>query len=232
MANQPLILLIEDEPPMRRFLRAALGDLPYRLIEADTMRSGLAMAASHAPDVILLDLGLPDGDGLQATSRIREWSAIPIIVLSARGLERDKVAALDAGADDYLTKPFSVGELLARIRVALRHAASTGKVEPTVTVGPLDIDLAARIVRVRGAEVHLTPTEFKLLAALARYSGRVLTHRQLVKEVWGGHSSTATQALRVHMNQLRHKIEATPARPELLITEPGVGYRLREPESA
>ena len=229
MATEPLILLIEDESPMRRFLRAALGDLPYRLIEADTMRSGLAMAASHAPDVILLDLGLPDGDGIGATAAIREWSTIPIIVLSARGLERDKVAALDAGADDYLTKPFSVGELLARIRVALRHAASTGKPDPTVIVGPLQVDLAARLVTVNGGEVHLTPTEFKLVAALARYAGRVLTHRQLVKEIWGGHSTTATQALRVHMNQLRHKIEATPARPALLITEPGVGYRLKDP---
>ncbi len=229
MATEPLILLIEDEPPMRRFLRAALGDLPYRLIEADTMRSGLAMAASHAPDVILLDLGLPDGDGIDATATIREWSTTPIIVLSARGLERDKVAALDAGADDYLTKPFSVGELLARIRVALRHAASTGKPDPIVTVGPLQVDLAARIVSVDGGEIHLTPTEFKLVAALARYAGRVLTHRQLVKEVWGGHSTTATQALRVHMNQLRHKIEANPARPALLITEPGVGYRLKDP---
>jgi two-component system KDP operon response regulator KdpE len=229
VATEPLILLIEDEPPMRRFLRAALGDLPYRLIEADTMRGGLAMAASHAPDVILLDLGLPDGDGIDATAKIREWSTTPIIVLSARGLERDKVTALDAGADDYLTKPFSVGELLARIRVALRHAASTGKPDPTVTVGPLQVDLAARIVTVGGKEVHLTPTEFKLLAALARYAGRVLTHRQLVKEVWGGHSTTATQALRVHMNQLRYKIESTPARPALLITEPGVGYRLKDP---
>jgi two-component system KDP operon response regulator KdpE len=231
MATEPLILLIEDEPSMRRFLRAALGDLPYRLIEADTMRSGLALAASHAPDVILLDLGLPDGDGIDATARIREWSTTPVIVLSARGLDRDKVAALDAGADDYLTKPFSVGELLARIRVALRHAASTGKPDPTVTVGPLQVDLATRLVTVNGGEIHLTPTEFRVMAALARYAGRVLTHRQLVKEVWGGHSTTATQALRVHMNQLRHKIEANPARPALLITEPGVGYRLKDPGS-
>ncbi len=228
MATEPLILLIEDEAPMRRFLRAALGAHPYRLLEADTMRAGLALAAGHAPDVILLDLGLPDGDGLDATSRIREWSTTPIIVLSARGLEGDKVAALDAGADDYLTKPFSVGELLARIRVALRHATATGKPDPAVVVGPLRIDLTSRIVTVNGVEVHLTPTEYKLLAALARFSGRVLTHRQLVKEVWGGHTTTATQALRVHMNQIRHKIEANPARPLLITTEPGVGYRMKE----
>lgn len=228
MPTEPLILLIEDEAPMRRFLRAALGAHPYRLLEADTMRTGLALAASHAPDVILLDLGLPDGDGLDATGRIREWSTTPIIVLSARGLEGDKVAALDAGADDYLTKPFSVGELLARIRVALRHATATGKPDPAVVVGPLRIDLATRIVTVNGAEVHLTPTEYKLLATLARFAGRVLTHRQLVKEVWGGHTTTATQALRVHMNQIRHKIETNPARPLLITTEPGVGYRMKE----
>ena len=231
MAADPLILLIEDEAPMRRFLRAALGTHPYRLIEAETMRTGLAMAASHAPDVILLDLGLPDADGIDATARIREWSTIPIIVLSARGREGDKVAALDAGADDYLTKPFSVGELLARIRVALRHATATGKPDPAVVVGPLRIDLGSRIVTVNGAEVHLTPTEYKLLAALARFAGRVMTHRQLVKEVWGRHTITATQALRVHMNQIRHKIEADPARPTLITTEPGVGYRMKEPQS-
>ncbi len=231
MAAYPLILLVEDEAPMRRFLRAALDPHPYRLIEADTMRAGLGMAASHAPDVILLDLGLPDGDGIDATAQIRLWSTIPIIVLSARGLEGDKVAALDAGADDYLTKPFNVGELLARIRVALRHATATGKPDSAVAVGPLRIDLTSRVVAVNDDEVHLTPTEYKLLAVLARFAGRVLTHRQLVKEIWGGHSTTATQALRVHMNQLRHKIEANPSRPTLITTEPGVGYRMREPEN-
>jgi two-component system KDP operon response regulator KdpE len=229
MSSEPVILLIEDEPPMRRFLRAALATHPYRLIEAETMRTGLAMAASHQPDVILLDLGLPDGDGIDATAQLREWSTTPIIVLSARGMESDKVAALDAGADDYLTKPFSVGELLARIRVAMRHTASTGKPDPVVTIGPLEIDLGIRMVRVSGEEVHLTPIEYKLLAALAKYAGRVLTHRQLVKDVWGRHTVTATQALRVHMNQIRHKIEVSPARPAILITEPGVGYRLKEP---
>lgn len=224
----PLILLIEDEPPMRRFLRAAFGTLDFRLVEAGTMREGLAQAAGRNPDVILLDLGLPDGDGLEATRRIREWSATPIIVLSARGREQDKVAALDAGADDYLTKPFSVGELLARIRVALRHAAQPSQAAELIfTAGPLTVDLVRRQVHVSGAEVHLTPTEYKLLAALVRHAGMVMTHRQLLKEVWGAHLPEQTQALRVYMAQLRRKVEADPARPRLLTTEPGVGYRLR-----
>lgn len=230
MSVEPLILLIEDEPPMRRFLRAALDLHPYRLIEADSARQGLAMAASHAPDVILLDLGLPDGDGIEVTRQLRTWATTPVIVLSARGLEADKVAALDAGADDYLTKPFSVGELLARIRVALRHASSTDKPDSVIIVGALAIDLGARVVRLRGKEIHLTPTEYKLLATLARHLGKVLTHRQLINDVWGRYSPTATQALRVHMTQLRHKIEESAARPTMLITEPGVGYRLKEPD--
>jgi two-component system KDP operon response regulator KdpE len=228
MTAGPLVLLIEDEPPMRRFLKAAMDNQPYRLIEAETMRTGLAMAASHNPDLILLDLGLPDGDGVDATRRIREWTKTPIIVLSARGLEPDKIAALDAGADDYLTKPFSVGELLARMRVAIRHSAVGARPEPVIVTGDLRIDLASRLVWVRGAEVHLTPTEFKLLSVLARYLGRVVTHRQLLKEVWGSHSMTQTQALRVHMTQLRHKVEAEPAHPRLLVTEPGIGYRLKD----
>jgi two-component system KDP operon response regulator KdpE len=228
LADAPLILVIEDEPQMRRFLRNALGTHEYRLVEADTMREGLAQVAGRSPDVILLDLGLPDGDGLDATRQIREWSPTPIIVLSARGLERDKVAALDAGADDYLTKPFSVGELLARIRVALRHAATGGVAPAVFEARELRVDVARRVVTVQGAEVHLTPTEYRILAALVKHAGRVLMHRQLIGEVWGNHAAVQTQALRVYVNQLRHKIEREPARPRLLITEPGVGYRLRD----
>lgn len=228
MTEGPLVLLIEDDPAMRRFLRAALGTHAYVLVEAGTMREGLAQAAGRNPDLILLDLGLPDGDGLDATRQVREWSTAPIIVLSARGQERDKVAALDAGADDYLTKPFSVGELLARMRVALRHRARGGEVPPLFEAGALQVDLARRTVVVAGEEVHLTPTEYKLLAVLVKHAGKVLTHRQLLLEVWGSHNATQTQALRVYVTQLRHKIEQDPARPRLLITEPGVGYRLKD----
>ena len=227
MTEGPLVLLIEDEPAMRRFLRAALGTHDFRLVEAGTMREGLAQAAGRNPDVILLDLGLPDGDGLDATKQLREWTGTPIIVLSARGQEHDKVAALDAGADDYLTKPFSVGELLARSRVALRHRAG-GEAPAIFQAGALKVDLGRRTVTVGEADVHLTPTEYKLLAALVKHAGKVLTHRQLLLEVWGSHQATQTQALRVYVTQLRHKIEPDPARPRLLITEPGVGYRLKD----
>jgi two-component system KDP operon response regulator KdpE len=224
---RPVILLIEDEPQMRRFLRNALGASAYELIEVGTAREGLAHAAARQPDLILLDLGLPDGDGVDVTRQIREWSRLPIIVISARGQEADKVAALDAGADDYLTKPFGVDELLARIRVALRHAnAAGGAAEPVVVVGPLRVDLGARRVTIADREVRLTRTEYKLLATLARHAGKVLTHRQLLAEVWGTNAIAHTHYLRVYMAQLRHKIEADPARPELLRTEPGVGYRL------
>jgi two-component system KDP operon response regulator KdpE len=227
LPDAPLILVVEDEPPMQRFLHNALASHDYRLVEVGTMREALEQAAGRHPDVILLDLGLPDGDGLDATKQIREWSRTPIVVLSARGLESDKIAALDAGADDYLTKPFSVGELLARIRVALRH--SGGRPAPSVfEVGGLRVDLERRVVTVAGEEVHLTPTEYRILAVLAAHAGKVLTHRQLIAEVWGAHTTDQTPALRVHMNQLRHKIENEPARPRLLITEPGVGYRLRD----
>jgi two-component system, OmpR family, KDP operon response regulator KdpE len=225
-----VVLLIEDEPQMRRFLRAALGNESYRLVEAPTAREGLAQAAGRNPDVILLDLGLPDGDGIDLTRRIREWSGTPIIVISARGQERDKVAALDAGADDYLTKPFGVGELLARMRVALRHAgrAAGGPDEPVFTTGNLRVDLEHRRVFVGEGEVHLTPTEYKLLLALVHHAGKVLTHQHLLKEVWGAHTTDQTPSLRVHMAQLRHKLEGDPARPRYLLTEPGVGYRLKE----
>jgi two-component system KDP operon response regulator KdpE len=226
---KPVVLLIEDESQMRRFLRAALEPHGYDLIEAETARDGLGHAAAHNPDVVLLDLGLPDMDGLVVTRRIREWSRVPIIVLSARGQEGDKVAALDAGADDYVTKPFAVGELLARMRVALRHArqADGGPEEPVFEVGDLRVDLAERRVRMAGQDVHLTPTEYKLLAVLVRHAGRVLTHRQLLKEVWGVNAIQHTHYLRVYMTQLRHKLEGDPARPQYLQTELGVGYRLR-----
>ncbi|HQR17654.1 MAG TPA: response regulator [Gemmatimonadales bacterium] len=228
----PMVLLIEDEVPMRRFLRAALASESYRLIEAATARDGLAEAASRNPDLILLDLGLPDADGIEVTRRLREWNTRPIIVLSARGQERDKIDALDAGADDYLTKPFSVPELLARMRVALRHAArgSAAPEEPVFTTGALSIDRGRRVVTVRGEEVHLTPTEYRLLLALAQHAGRVLTHRQLLREVWGPGRIGQDHYLRVYMAQLRAKIEKDPARPEYLRTEPGVGYRMTEAE--
>jgi len=225
----PVVLVIEDEPPMRRFLVAALESHGYRPVEAGTAREGIAQASGRTPDVILLDLGLPDGDGIDVARRIREWSATPIIVISARGQEQDKIAALDAGADDYLTKPFGVGELLARLRVALRHAArpEDGKPEPVFTVGELRVDLEHRQVLVADQEVHLTPTEYKLLAALVRHAGRVRTHRQLLKDVWGPNAVEQTPYLRVYMTQLRHKLEKDAARPRYLTTETGVGYRLQ-----
>lgn len=212
---------------MRRFLSAAFGATEYDLIEAVTGREGLTQAAGRNPDVILLDLGLPDRDGLSVTREIRGWSDVPIIVISARGQESDKVAALDAGADDYLTKPFSVGELLARIRVALRHRQKRGAGDdPVFVVGGLKVDQAKRRVTVDDLEVKLTPTEYKVLQVLVRFAGRVLTHHQLLKEVWGSQSTEQVHNLRVHMAQLRRKIEADPARPRYLITETGVGYRL------
>jgi len=213
---------------MRRFLRAALGNQEYDLVEAPTAREGLAQAAGRNPELILLDLGLPDADGLDVTRQIREWSKAPIIVLSARGQERDKVAALDAGADDYVTKPFGVGELLARMRVALRHAQVTeAGGEPVFEGGGIKVDLSRRQVFRGTEEVHLTPLEYKLLATLVKHAGKVLTHRQLLKEVWGINAINQTHYLRVYMTQLRHKLEADPNQPRLLQTEPGVGYRLR-----
>jgi two-component system KDP operon response regulator KdpE len=227
---EPLILLIEDEPPVHKFLGASLPAHGFRLLGAETGKDGLARAADYNPDVILLDLGLPDIDGLEVTRRLREWSGVPIIVLSARGQEKDKIAALDAGADDYLTKPFSTGELLARIRVALRHSArlADNSPQPAFIVGDLRVDLAGRHVFVGDKEVHLTPIEYKLLTVLVRYAGRVLTHQQLLKEVWGPHHTQDTHYLRVHLAQLRRKIEPHPAQPRYLLTETGVGYRFAD----
>jgi two-component system, OmpR family, KDP operon response regulator KdpE len=227
---QPLILIIEDEVQMRRFLRASLNSNGYQVVETDTAEAGIAQAASRNPDLILLDLGLPDEDGLVVTQRLREWAKTPIIVISARGREEDKIQALDAGADDYLTKPFGVGELLARIRVALRNSARGELGSLQFSVGPLKVDLVRRQVLVNGQEVHLTPIEYRLLATLVKHAGRVITHRQLLKEVWGPNSSEQTQYLRVYMGQLRHKLEQNPSRPQFLTTEPGVGYRLRVQE--
>lgn len=228
MTAGPKVILIEDDPRIRRFVRVALDSHGFRLVEAETAREGILHSASDQPDLILLDLGLPDADGLELIRQVREWSNLPIIVLSARGQERDKVAALDAGADDYLTKPFGIDELLARMRAALRRASlpPEGSVEPVFTVGDLQIDFARRQVKARGAEVRLTPTEYRLLGVLARHAGKVLTHGQLLREVWGPGSTEETQYLRVYMGQLRRKIEADTARPRYLFTEPGVGYRL------
>jgi two-component system KDP operon response regulator KdpE len=227
-APRPKILVIEDEPPLQKFLRVTLGTQDYDVIEATTGEQGLSRAATEQPDLIILDLGLPDTDGVEVTRRVREWSAIPIIVVSARGKEQDKVVALDAGADDYLTKPFGVPELLARVRATLRRvAAADGESgEPVFQVGPLRVDLARREVTVAGERIHLTPNEFKLLTVLVKNAGKVLTHRHLLKEVWGPGSADESHYLRVYMNQLRQKIEADAARPKYLLTEPGVGYRL------
>jgi two-component system KDP operon response regulator KdpE len=224
-----LVLVIEDEAQMRRFLRASMSAHGYQVAEAATAAEAVAVATSRNPEVVLMDLGLPDGDGIELTRQLREWSRVPIIVISARGREADKVAALDAGADDYLTKPFGVNELLARIRVALRHARTAQtQDESPLEFGALRIDLARREVTVSGREVHLTPIEYKLLALLAQNAGRVLTHRQILRDVWGATYSGQTHYVRVHMAELRKKIEENPAHPRLLITEPGVGYRLRD----
>ena len=229
-ALAPLLLIVEDEPPMRRFLRVSLRAQGYRVLEAATAEEARSLLGSHNPALILMDLGLPDGDGLELTRQLRTWSATPIVVLSARGREDDKVSALDAGADDYLTKPFGVNELLARIRVALRHAERAAAPLAAVRVfGPLRLDLGAREVTRDGAVLHLTPTEYQLFALLAQNAGRVLTHRQILKEVWGPSYVGHTHYVRVHMAELRKKVELDPARPKLLVTEPGVGYRLREP---
>ncbi|ABX04914.1 MAG TPA: DNA-binding response regulator [Herpetosiphon sp.] len=228
MSNTINVLVIEDEAPIRRFLRASLPSHGYHLIEAENGEDGLLQAAMQRPAIIILDLGLPDLDGLQVTQRLREWTNTPIIVLSARGREDDKIAALDAGADDYLTKPFGMGELLARLRVALRHLHQHGgeKGEPVFQVGALRVDLVRRQVFVAEQEVHLTPNEYNLLTTLVQHAGKVMTHRQLLREVWGPAYTEENHYLRVYMGQLRHKLEADPARPRYLLTEPGVGYRL------
>jgi two-component system KDP operon response regulator KdpE len=222
------VLVIEDEVAIQRFLRVSLTGNGYQVVESETGKDGLLQAASRQPDLVILDLGLPDMDGIEVVKQLRQWSAVPVIIVSARGKEQDKIVALDAGADDYLTKPFSVGELMARVRVALRHAAvanaETG--DPVFTCLELKVDLLHRRVTVGERQVHLTPNEFKLLATLVKHAGMVMTHRQLLKEVWGPGSGNETHYLRVYMNQLRQKLESDPARPKYLLTEPAVGYRL------
>jgi two-component system KDP operon response regulator KdpE len=225
----PTIIVIEDDPPIRRFLRMGLSAHGFTVYEAESGRQGLIDAGMRKPDLIILDLGLPDMDGVEVVKAIREWSALPILILSARSAEQHKIEALDAGADDYLVKPFGLGELLARIRVALRHAARTP--EQTASgifeVGNLKIDLAKRWVFMDGQPVHLTPIQFRLLSMLVKNAGKVLTHRQILKEVWGPSYAENAHYLRIYMSQLRQKLEADPAQPKYLLTESGVGYRLK-----
>ena len=223
------ILLIEDERQMRRFLRVTLQSEKYGVLEAETASDGLSQAATRNPDVVLLDLGLPDMDGLEVIEKLREWSAVPVIVISAREQEGDKIKALDRGADDYLTKPFAAGELLARIRVALRHAVPKNKDQgdAVFVAEELRIDFLKRQVYCGTREIHLTPIEYRLLTVLVRNAGRVMTHRQILKEVWGPPYVEQTHYLRVFMNQLRKKIETDSTRPRFLLNEPGIGYRFK-----
>jgi two-component system KDP operon response regulator KdpE len=227
MNNSAIIIAIEDEAQIRRFLRTSLTSEGYQLVEAETAKQGLLEAATRKPDLIILDLGLPDKDGVEVVKELRSWSSVPIIILSARSQENDKIAALDAGADDYLVKPFGIGELLARIRVALRHIPIPGNGEEGVfSVDELQVDMVHRKITVRGAEVHLTPIEYRLLCVLIKHAGKVLTHQLLLKEVWGPNYVERAHYLRIYMGTLRHKLEKDPARPRFLLTEVGVGYRL------
>jgi two-component system KDP operon response regulator KdpE len=229
MSEQPVrVLVVDDEPQIRRFLRVSLVAQGYRISEAASGEEALTKTASENPDLIILDLGLPDLDGQEVIRRLREWTAIPIIVLSVRERESEKVKALDHGADDYITKPFGMDELMARIRAALRHRLQAEVKEPIFRTGDVTVDLARRIVTVAGQEVKLTPKEYDLLRVLVTYAGRVLTHQQLLRAVWGPGYSNEAQYLRVYIGQLREKIEADPAQPKHILTEPGVGYRLRE----
>jgi two-component system KDP operon response regulator KdpE len=224
----PCVLLVDDEVQILRFLRPALENAGYRVVEAMTGQDALVQASTRSPDVIVLDLGLPDIDGEEVLARLREWCSSPVIILSARGGEAAKVRALDGGADDYLAKPFGVGELLARVRVALRHAALRQSPDGTAEFrsGALRVDLLRRQVWLHDVEVRLTPLEFKLLSVLVKHAGKVLTHQFLMREVWGAANVEQTHYVRIYMRQLRHKLEADPARPQYFRTEPGVGYRL------
>jgi two-component system, OmpR family, KDP operon response regulator KdpE len=221
----PVALVIDDEPQIRRLLRVTLEANGYRVFDAATGNDGIVEAAQRRPDVVLLDLGLPDLDGVTVLKRLREWNHVPVIVLSVRDREEDKIAALDNGADDYVTKPFNSGELLARLRAALRHAQPQGA-DAIFRNGQIEVDLAARAVRKRGQEVRLTPTEYALLRLLVTHAGKVLTHRQLLTEVWGANAGEQTHYLRVHVAHLRDKLEDDSSKPRLILTEPGVGYRL------
>ena len=229
-SSAPVAVVIEDEAQIRRFVRTALQAEGWQVFEADTAQRGLSEAGTRKPDLLVLDLGLPDADGMDVIRDVRSWSAVPIIVLSARVGEADKIAALDAGADDYLTKPFGVGELLARVRANLRRPRAANPdgstEEPLFPFGDVVVDRHARLVRRAGAEVHLTPLEYRLLTVLVSNAGRVLTHRQLLREVWGPSHADQSHYLRIYMGQLRQKLEADPAQPKHLLTETGVGYRL------
>ncbi len=231
--STPVVVIIEDEPQIRRFVRSALEAEGWQVFEADTAKKGLSEAGTRKPDLLVLDLGLPDGDGLEVIRDVRGWSGVPIIVLSARSGEADKIAALDAGADDYLTKPFGTGELLARVRANLRRpraAAADGSLaqeaDPVFRFGEVEVDRQARLVRRSGTQVHLTPIEYRLLSMLMANAGRVLTHRQLLREVWGPSHAGQSHYLRIYMGHLRQKLEADPAQPQHLLTETAVGYRL------
>jgi two-component system, OmpR family, KDP operon response regulator KdpE len=220
-----LILIIEDEQPIRRFLRASLLNEGYRVNEAETGEEGLRLAARQPPDLVILDLGLPDIDGQEVLRRLREWLTAPVIILSVRDYEQQKIDALDHGADDYITKPFGIGELFARMRTALRHLRPSGPESSILSIGDLKIDLASRLVFRGNEEVHLTPLEYKLVVTMISHAGKVLTHRFLLKEVWGPHDTHETHYLRVFVASLRRKLEDDPARPRYLLTEQGVGYR-------
>jgi len=226
VSTGPHILVIDDEPQILRAMRTILTARQFRVSTANRGEEGLALAAAGSPDLVILDMSLPDMDGLEVCRRLREWSQVPIVVLSVRDSERDKVAALDHGADDYLTKPFGIEELLARIRVALRHSVQTeGSKQAVVKAGPINIDLVKHIVTRNGNEVKLTATEYNLLAYIARHAGRVLTHQMILSNVWSVADADRVEYLRVFMRQLRKKLEDDPNRPQVLITEPGVGYR-------
>jgi two-component system KDP operon response regulator KdpE len=237
--STPIAVIIEDEPQIRRFVRAALEAEGWQVFEADTLKMGLTQTGTRKPDLLVLDLGLPDGDGLELIRDVRGWSGVPIVVLSARSDEADKVAALDAGADDYLSKPFGVGELLARVRANLRRprvaagdgaTEASGQADPLFRFGEVEVDRQARLVRRNGVEVHLTPIEYRLLTVLISNAGRVLTHRQLLREVWGPSHADQSHYLRIYMGHLRQKLESDPTQPRHLLTETAVGYRLlREP---
>ena len=229
--RQKTVLVVEDEQPILRFLRASLSERGFRVFEAGNARAALESAAAGKPDVILLDLGLPDMDGLEALKRLRQWTSAPVIILSARGQESDKIAGLDAGADDYLTKPFGVEELMARVRVALRRLEKSPEAEePVYEHEGLKVDLAARRVWTRKKEVRLSPLQYRILAVLARHAGRVVSQNQLIKQAWGEDSDATPELVRIFVHQIRHKIESDPVRPRHIKTEPGVGYRLEAPE--
>ena len=226
MSNAPHILVIDDEPQIQRAIRTILTEKGFQVSTASRGEEGLTLAAAHEPDIVILDLGLPDIDGIEVTRRLREWTQCPILILSVRDSERDKVAALDQGADDYLTKPFGIEELLARVRVALRHSSSRqGTQSKLVKAGDLSIDLAWHLVKRGEEEIKLTGTEYKLLAYLAANHGRVLTHQSILTHVWGPADADHTEYLRVYMRQLRKKLEADPEQPQYILTEPGIGYR-------